>query len=148
MKKLAVIISACLLSLALQGCSSTVLRNFTYTDTGVNKPGDFPVLRATGYAILSRQPGPTTTDREIQAMRASKLEAYRELSEQLNGVYVKTHTGLSNTRERNDSIYTEVEGFVHGARVIRQYPLGNTYVTELELDTRAVYDMYDMRGVL
>ena len=31
--------------------------------------------------------------------------------------------------------------------VVRQYPIGDTYVTELELDTKRLYDLYQIRGV-
>ena len=115
----------------------------------VRKPDDFPVLRATGYAIVSRQPGPTRTDRTLQAMRASKIEAYRELSEQVSGLHLKSETHVTNNRMRGqDTISAQLEAFVHGARVIRQYPNGDTYATELELDTRVLYDLYEMRGTL
>lgn len=106
----------------------------------------YPVLRATGYAVYSKQPGPTKADKMLQAMRASKLDAYRELTEQLNGLYINSETGLKNTRQSQDTLKTQVEGFVHGARVIRQYPVGDTYATELELDTRLIYDLYQIRG--
>ena len=129
--------------------STSFTRDIAYTDTGVHRPDEFPVLHATGYAVISRQPGRTEDEREIMAMRASKVEAYRELTEQVNGLYLKSATVLSgNTRQVRDSVSTEVEGFVHGARVIRQYPAGDTYATELELDTKIIYDLYDIRGAL
>ena len=122
--------------LSLSGCSgmlssTSFTRDLAYTDTGVHRPDEFPILHATGYASVSRQPGRTQSEREIMAMRASKVEAYREL-----------------TRQRHDSVKTQVEGYVHGARVLRQYPLGDTYATELELDTKIIYDLYDLRGAL
>lgn len=133
------------------GCSS-VMRNASlavhYTDTGVNELDDYPVLRATGYAVLSKQKGATMAEKQINAMRASKMEAYRELTEQLVGVYVKAHNRNTNNIEREDRLVTEVEGLVHGARVVRQYPLGDTYCTELELDTKQIYDLYQIRGAL
>lgn len=87
--------------------------------------------------------------KQIKAMRASKIEAYRELSEQVNGVYISAKDSLnSNSVETSNNVNTEVDGFIHGARVIRQYAMGDTYATEVELDTRVVYDMYDMRGAL
>lgn len=139
----------------LYGCSGGLLsttsftRDIAYTDTGVHRPDEFPILRATGYAVVSRQPGASQSEREIMAMRASKVEAYRELTEQVNGLYLKSATSVAaNTRQTSDSVKTEVEGYVHGARVIRQYPLGDTYATELELDTKIIYDLYDIRGAL
>ena len=118
-----------------------------YTDTGVNELDQYPILRASGYAVLSKQKGATSTEKQINAMRASKMEAYRELTEQLVGVYVKAQNRNGNTVERSDTLTTEVEGMVHGARVVRQYPIGDTYVTELELDTKRLFDLYQIRGV-
>ena len=136
----------------LAGCgtnfltSTTISKNLYYTDTGVNEPEDFPVLRATGYAVISRQKGPSETAKEIQALRASKIEAYRELAEQLYGLRIKGSTVLVDTRETRDGVTTEIDAIVQGARVIRQYPLKDTYVTELELDSQIVYNLYQMRG--
>ena len=139
--------------LLLSGCqalsSTSFTRDLAYTDTGVPRPDEFPILHATGYAVISRQPGRTEAEREIMAMRASKVDAYRELTEQVNGLYLKATTTVSgNTAQARDSVRSEVEGYVHGARVIRQYPVGDTYATELELDTKIIYDLYDIRGAL
>ncbi len=145
--KVLALMTAVICSLCISACTTTLFRNFVYTDTGVNRPTEFPVLRATGYAVIRRQPGPTADDRIYQAMRASKIEAYRELAEQVEGAYVKTENKLADARENSDQVSFEVEAYVKGARVIRQYPVGDTaYATELELDTRVLYDMYDIRG--
>lgn len=133
------------------GCS-TIMKNASmvvhYTDTGVNELDDFPILRATGYAPLSRQKGATLAEKQINAMRASKMEAYRELTEQVSGVYIKAMNRNSENIEREDRLSAEVEGLIHGARVVRQYPLGDTYVTELEMDTKRIYELYQIRGAL
>ena len=72
---------AMLLPMALCSCSSvSFVKNLNMTDDGVHKPSEYPVLRATGYASISRQPGATDAIKQIKAMRASKIEAYRELS--------------------------------------------------------------------
>ncbi len=149
------LIVAVVLSLVplLNGCSgmlssTSFTRDLAYTDSGVHRPDEFPILHATGYASISRQSG-TQAEREIKAMRASKLDAYRELTEQVNGIYVKSRSQVAqSTQEISDSIKTEVDGYVHGARVIRQYPIGDVYATELELDTKLIYDLYDIRGAL
>ncbi len=150
-KYLGVALLSGVLALSATGCSS-MIRNASmavhYTDTGVNELDDYPILRATGYAVLSRQKGSTQAEKQINAMRASKMEAYRELTEQLVGVYVKAKNRNSNNIERSDTLTTEVEGLVHGARVVRQYPVGDTYCTELELDTKRIYDLYQIRGTL
>ena len=140
--------------LSLNGCSgmlssTSFTRDLAYFVLGVHRPDEFPILHATGYASISRQAGRTQSEREIMAMRASKVEAYRELTEQVNGLYLKADTSLDGTtRQSHDSVKTQVEGYEHGARVIRQYPLGDTYATELELDTKINYDLYDLRVAL
>lgn len=150
-KYISLTLLAAALALTATGCSS-VMRNASlavhYTDTGVNELDDYPILRATGYAVLSKQKGSTMAEKQINAMRASKMEAYRELTEQVAGVYVKARNRNSNNVEREDRLVTEVEGLVHGARVVRQYPVGDTYCTELELDTKKIYDLYQIRGAL
>lgn len=139
------------LVMSTTGCS-TFMKNASmvvhYTDTGVNELDDFPILRATGYAPLSRQKGATLAEKQINAMRASKMEAYRELTEQVSGVYIKSMNRNSSNIEREDRLSAEVEGLIHGARVVRQYPLGDTYVTELEMDTKRIYELYQIRGAL
>lgn len=152
MKKL---LTISLLGLALAftatGCTSA-MRSASlavhYTDTGVNELDDYPILRATGYATLSKQRGGTMAEKQLNAMRASKMEAYRELTEQVSGVYVQAMNRNKNSIEHEDSLRTEVEGLIHGARVVRQYPIGDTYCTELELDTKRIYDLYQIRGAL
>ncbi len=151
MKKISVLVAVVLLSVA--GCSnflssSTVYRQAIYTDTGVHEPDDFPVLRATGYALISEQRGPSASQRTLQAMRASKLDAYRELTEQVYGVYIRGGSAQQRSVERTEHLSAEVEGIIQGARVLRQYPLADSYVTELELDTKVLYDLYQLRGAL
>lgn len=148
MKTLRLLLLTVIASVALCSCSSiSVVKDFALTDDGVSKPDDFPILRATGYASISKQSGATAQIKQIKAMRASKLDAYRELSEQLNGIYIKSKNSLNaNNVETSSTLKTEAEGYVQGARVIRQYALGDTYATELELDSKVVYDLYQMRG--
>ena len=153
MTNIKVLSCVCLAAFALCSCTSflsrtELTRNMVYTDTGVNKPDVFPILHSTGYALVSNQRGATRNQKMLNAMRASKLDAYKELTEQVYGVYVKSHDKVLNNVHRQDSLETQIDGVVHGARVIRQYPLGDSYVTELELDTKLIYEMYQMRNAL
>lgn len=127
--------------LVLTSCSS----NAAYQ---ISKPDQFPILRATGYAIISRQPGPTNDEKTLQAMRASKLDAYRELSEQVYGQTLIADTNLKDNIELSDQLKARTAGVIKGARVVRMYPIDNTYITELELDSKVLYDIYKLRGAL
>ncbi len=130
--------------LAVTGCSTIT----NYSSNEVSEPDRYPILRATGYAVISRQPGPSRDDRTLQAMRASKLDAYRELSEQVYGQQLIADTDLKDNIQTNNELKARTAGIIKGARVIRSYPLNNTYVTELELDSKVLYDLYKMRGAL
>jgi len=127
----------CLLALLLTGCSSN--RVVDYSQGG--KPDEFPVLKAVGYAVIDIQPGPTQSEKMLQAIRASKMDAYRELAEQLNGQQVRAHSHYKDLTQTANSLDVSVSGMVRGARVVATYPRGNTYATELELDTRALYHL-------
>ena len=83
------------------------------------------------------------TVKTLMAIKASKLEAYRELAEQVYGQRIEGNQSLSSLVVDNETLRASVEGVIRGARVIKSYPVGeDTYATELELDMHRVYDIY------
>jgi hypothetical protein len=43
----------------------------------------------------------------------------------------------------SESLRASVDGVIRGAKVVKTYPVGeDTYVTELTLDMKRVYDIY------
>lgn len=133
----------CLLVIFLSGCSvfdDMKLPTIHRQDTIKKKPPkDFAVIRAVGYAPIKEQMGPTESIRELQAMRASKLDAYRELSERVYGQKVSSNVTVQDMVLGNQNLQASVYGIIRGARVLKAYQVKNTYVTELELDFREVY---------
>lgn len=99
-------------------------------------------MRSIGYAPISAQPGENEQIKNIMAMRASKLDAYRELAEQVYGHQVQGQTSMKNLISSDDKTRSRVEGVIRGAKVIKAYAVGDTYATELELDMSLVYDLY------
>jgi hypothetical protein len=97
-------------------------------------PDHYPTLYAVGYAPISSQPGDDENTRMLQAIRASKLNAYRELAEQIYGQQVTSGSSVTGSELNQDRLQVAVNGVVRGARVVRSYPLGDMYATELELD--------------
>lgn len=132
------ILFGCLLVLLLTACSGNRVVSY---GGGNNKPDDFPVLKAVGYAVIDIQPGPSQSEKMLQAIRASKMDAYRELAEQLNGQQVRGQSSYKDLTQTSNSLDVSVAGMVRGARVVASYPRGNTYATEMELDTRALYNI-------
>ncbi|MFM2478381.1 LPP20 family lipoprotein [Celerinatantimonas sp. MCCC 1A17872] len=127
----------------VSGCSSLSdlkLPTLHRQDTVTKKPPQsFAVIRAVGYAPIQEQMGPSEQVKELQAMRASKLDAYRELSERVYGQKVASNVTVKDMILGNQSLEASVYGVIRGARVLKSYRVKNTYVTELELDFREVY---------
>ena len=131
------IVLGLMMALLLTACSGNRVVNY---DQG-EKLDDFPVLKAVGYAVIDIQPGPSQSEKMLQAIRASKMDAYRELTEQLNGQQVRGQSSYKDLTQTSNSLDVSVAGMVRGARVVATYPRGNTYATELELDTRNLYHL-------
>lgn len=133
-----------LLSVVISACS------VIYDDKNVQweqiRPEQFVVLHAVGYAPIEKQLGNNREEKLLQAVRASKIDAYRELAEQLYGHQLSSSTKVRDLVAKDDRIKSRVEGIVRGARVIKSYALGNNYVTELELDTELVYDLMQIQN--
>lgn len=92
-------------------------------------------VRATGYAPISLQPGKTKEHKMIQAMRASKLRAYQELTAVVHGQYLFGTSSVQDMVVQNDQFKTAVSGIVRGARVVKTYPVqDDVYATILEVD--------------
>lgn len=120
------------------GCSS-MTRHVEYT---TETPDEFPVVTATGYAPVENQRAENEQERILLAIRASRLEAYRELAEQIQGVYLDGQTQVSDMVVENDSFRTQVSGLIRGAEVVRSYPVGDYYATELRIDFKRVHNLY------
>ena len=54
---------------------------------------------------------------------------------------VRGQSSYKDLTQTSNSLDVSVAGMVRGARVVATYPRGNTYATELELDTRNLYHL-------
>lgn len=128
------------LSLVLMsGCSMFYDKEVQYESV---PPERFPVLRAVGYAPLASQKADTDEERMLMAMKASKLEALRELAEQVYGQKIDYKVSMQQAVMGNEKLRASLQGVIRGARVVKTYPVGEFYATEMELDFKQVYDLY------
>lgn len=96
-------------------------------------------VQATGYAPISLQPGETADQKQLNAMRVSKLRAYQELAAIVNGQYLYGTTSVESMILKNDDFKTAVAGVVRGARVVKSFPVqDDVYATILEVDLNQV----------
>ena len=76
------------------------------------------------------------------AIRASKLDAYRNLTEQVYGQQLDASSTVADMVVTNDTFRTKVEGVIYGAVLVSIAPVGNdTYETTLSLDKQVVKDL-------
>jgi hypothetical protein len=99
-------------------------------------------LTATGYAVVSVQNHKNPAQQRLMAIRASKLDAYRSLTEQVYGQQMDASSTVADMVVTNDTFRTKVEGVIYGARLISITPVGeDTYETTLSLDRDVVQDL-------
>ncbi|SFR53494.1 LPP20 family lipoprotein [Thiomicrospira sp. ALE5] len=100
----------------------------------VNTPRERIRITAVGYGTEIAYQGMTPGQVRLMAIRASKLDAYRALAEQLYGINIDSNTSVASLATQNDSFRARVNAMVRGARVISITPMAdNNYETVLEV---------------
>ena len=97
---------------------------------------------ATGYAVIASQRGDTPAQQRLMAIKASKLDAYRALAEEVYGQYVNATGTMTDMSITEDHMKSRVEGVIYGARVVSITPIGGeTYETKLALSQRTIDEL-------
>ncbi len=99
-------------------------------------------LVATGYAVISIQNHRLPAQQRLLAIRASKLDAYRALTEQVYGQQLDANTTVADMTVMSDTFRARVEGVIYGAVLVSITPVGDdTYETTLSLDRHVVEEL-------
>ena len=99
-------------------------------------------LTATDYAVISVQNSRNPAQQRLMAIRASKLDAFRTLTEQVYGQQLDASSTVADMVMLNDTFRTKVEGVIYGAQLVSITPVGeDTYETTLSLDKEVVQDL-------
>lgn len=139
-KSVRLLVFVALFSSIITGCSSVFNKHVEWETVA---PGSYPVILAIGYAPISAQKGESESSKMLMALKASKLDAYRELTEQVYGQKVESGQTLASLVIQSAHLDSSVQGVIRGAKVVKSYPVGeDTYATELELDFKLVNDIY------
>ncbi|MBL4942774.1 MAG: LPP20 family lipoprotein [Colwellia sp.] len=125
--------------LVISSCSSVYDKHIQWQAV---QPEVFPILRGIGYAPISLQKSEHKTQRMLMAIKASKIAAYSELAEQIYGQQVSSKTTVADMLIENQQLAASIQGLIRGAKVVKSYPVGDTYTTEMQLDFKDVYDIY------
>lgn len=107
-----------------------------------------PEVQFTGLGMsqVSTQPGSSLNEKRLMAIRAARLEALRDLTEQVHGIRLSSETTVQDQITRSDHIRALVEGEIRGARTLRITPKdGDSFEVMLALSPDVV--RYIMRAV-
>lgn len=75
-----------------------------------------------GLSQVSTQPGASQNQKRLMAIRAARMEALRDLTEQIHGIRLTSDTTLRDKVLRSDHVRGIVEGEIRGARTLRITP--------------------------
>ena len=136
--------------LGLAGCDTIPLNGQTATPPNTVSTASMitpmvekrETLVATGYAVISVQNHKNPAQQRLLAIRASKLDAYRSLTEQVYGQQLDATTTVADMTVMSDTFRAKVEGVIYGAVLVSIAPVGeDTYETTLSLDQHVVRDL-------
>ena len=98
-------------------------------------------LTASGYGTAEKSDKYSRSQIKLMAMRSSKLDAYRSLSEQVYGVRLTGITTVQNMIVTHDSYKSFVDAYLRGAKVLRtvainkdMYAGDDTFETVVEIE--------------
>ncbi len=98
----------------------------------VNKPAK--TLVALGYGTADIYKTYSAEQRRLISMRASKMDAYRNLAEQIHGIQIHGRTTVSDMIVEDDNYKLYVDAFLKGAKVKSITAINaDTYETTLEI---------------
>ena len=75
-------------------------------------------IQATGYAFYQATEDGKPNPKRLLAIRASKLDAFRNLAERVYGMSLAGSSSVKEFELQNDSFSAEIEAVIRGARVV------------------------------
>jgi hypothetical protein len=129
---------------SLTACKTVTLSDALFKESNLVAPlvEKRETITATGYAVVSVQSHRNQAQQRLMAIRASKLDAYRSLTEQVYGQQLDASATVADMVLTSDTFRTRVEGVIYGAKLVSITPVGeDTYETTLSLDRDVVQDL-------
>lgn len=113
MKKLFIL--AITATLILAGCTT---QHNTRSDA-FRSESDIIIVNVTGYGA-PKNTFANAAQRRLMTLRASELDAYRKLAEQVSGIYIQGDADLNNYMAGNDRLRMQLNSFLQGASITNQ----------------------------
>jgi hypothetical protein len=125
--------------LVLAGCNWYIPYEDEYD--GLSALAQGGVIEATGYSVIQSHSGSEPQQR-LMAIKAARLDAFRQLAEVVYGTYIDSNTTISDLTIQDDVYRARVEGVIYGAELVKIEPISNdTYAVTLGLPRAMVNDL-------
>ena len=123
----------------LTGCNWYIPYSDDYGDIGSLAQGG--MIEVTGYSVIQSHSGSEPQQR-LMAIKAARLDAFRQLAEVVYGAYIDSNTTVSDLTIQDDIFRSRVEGVIYGAELIKIEPISNdTYAATLGLPRAVINDL-------
>lgn len=80
---------------------------------------DIVIVNVTGYGA-PKNTFANAAQRRLMTLRASEIDAYRKLAEQVAGIYIQGDSDLNNFMAGNDRLRMQLNSFIQGASITNQ----------------------------
>ncbi len=101
------------------------------------------VIKAKGSGVEPNDPNMSPAEKALMAKRAAKLDALRNLVEEVYGVKITSDSYVRDFVLQSDDTRSRVNTFIQGARVVSEQKMPDgSYQVEVELDIEP------LRGIL
>ena len=125
--------------LVLAGCNWYIPYEDEYD--GLSALAQGGVIEATGYSVIQSHSGSEPQQR-LMAIKAARLDAFRQLAEIVYGTYIDSNTTISDLTIQADVYSAREEGVIYGAELVKIEPISNdTYAVTLGLPRAMVNDL-------
>lgn len=96
---------------------------------------EIPTITGVGFSAVSIQPGNNLNQKRILAIKAARLDALRQLTEQIHGIQVTGSTKIAEAIVQSDTLRADIQGVILGARTVKIDPSSSdTYEVVVEID--------------
>ena len=96
---------------------------------------EIPTIKGVGFSAVSIQPGKNLNQKRIMAIKAARLDALRQLTEQIHGIQLTGSTKIAEAIVQSDTLRADIQGVILGARTVKIEPSSSdTYEVAVEID--------------